>query len=236
MKQDATYNKGVTTMQKKTTKPQSRPPVDREAIRLLAIELGAREAARRTNVNENTILSWSRRYKWDLPRRTGGPKAIELQSKPGDVLIASHKELEATTKSALMQTAAKAATKAAQNPPLDVSNTSQFRDLANSSSRIFSWNAMASPQTQFNQVVISQEQLQKIGMLRDKVAPEESEEVSRKLSEMTPEEMEKFGRNARELLARERNMEQPKLPPTPSAPEIYEVTIRGDGGGVKTKP
>jgi hypothetical protein len=84
--------------------------------------------------------------------------------------------------------------------------------------------------------VISQEQLREIGMLRDKMTPEESEEVSRKLSEMTPEEMEKFGRNARELLARERNMEQPKLPPTASGPEIYEVTIRGDGGGVKTKP
>src|SRR6201999_1869816 len=37
--------------------------------------------------------------------------------------------------------------------------------------------------------------------------------------------------NARELLARDRNMEQPKLPPTPSAPEIYEVTIRCDNGG-----
>jgi hypothetical protein len=78
--------------------------------------------------------------------------------------------------------------------------------------------------------------LQKIGILRDKATPEESEEASRKLSEMTPKEMERFGRNARELLAREPNMEEPKLPPTPSAPKIYEVTIRGDGGGVKTKP
>jgi hypothetical protein len=152
MKQDATYKKGVTTMKKKTTKPQTRPPVDREAIRVLAIELGAREAARRTGVNENTILSWSRRYKWDLPKRTGGPKAIELQSKPGDVLIASHKELDGATKTGLMLTAAKAATHAAQKPPLDVSNTSQFRDLTNSSSRIFGWGAKAGPQTQFNKL------------------------------------------------------------------------------------
>jgi hypothetical protein len=64
-------------------------------------------------------------------------RPISLQSRPGDVLIASHKELEGTTKTGVMITAAKAATKAAQNPPLDVSNTSQFRDLANSSSRIF---------------------------------------------------------------------------------------------------
>jgi hypothetical protein len=65
--------------------------------------------------------------------------------------------LEGATKTGLMITAAKAATKAAQNPPLDVSNTSQFRDLANSSSRIFGWNTKAGPQTQYNQVVISQE-------------------------------------------------------------------------------
>jgi hypothetical protein len=221
---------------KKTTKPQTKPPVDREAVRILAIELGAREAARKLGLNENTVLSWARRENWNLPKRTGGPQAITLQSKPGDVLIASHRELEGATKTGLMVTAAKAAAHAAQKPPLDVSNTSQFRDLATSSGRIFGWNTKAGPQAQFNQVVISQEQLREIGMLRDKMTPEESEEVSRKLSEMTPEEMEKFGRNARELLARERNMEQPKLPPTPSAPEIYEVTIRGDGGGVKTKP
>jgi hypothetical protein len=97
----------------------------------------------------------------------------------------------------------------------------------------FGWDKRAGPQTQYNQVVISQEQLREIGMPRDKMTPEESEEVSRKLSEMTPQEMEEFGREARELLARARNMEQPKLPPTPPGPVTYEVKIRGDGGGVK---
>ena len=201
----------------------------------------ARETARRLGIKESTVLSRAKREKWNLPKRRGGATlksaaAITLQSKPGDVLIASQKELEGATKTGLMLTAAKAATHAAQNPPLEVANTSQFRDLANSSSRIFGWNTKAGPQTQFNQVVISQEQLREIGMLRDKVTPEESEEVSRKLSEMTPEEMEEFGRKARELLARARNMEQPKLPaPSPPGPATYEVKIRGDGGGVEIK-
>ena len=35
-------------MQKETSKPQTKLPVDREAVRVLAIELGAREAARRS--------------------------------------------------------------------------------------------------------------------------------------------------------------------------------------------
>jgi hypothetical protein len=198
-------------------------------------------ALRVRRAEESTVLSRARRDRWNLPKRKGGAtlkkaNAITLQSKPGDVLIASHKELEGATKTGLMLTAAKAAAHAAQKPPLDVSNTSQFRDLATSSGRIFGWNTKAGPQTQFNQVVISQAQLQEIGMLRDKMTPEESEEVSRKLTEMTPQEMEEFGRRARELLARERNMEQPKLPPqSPSGPLTYEVKIRGDGGGVEIK-
>jgi Putative ATPase subunit of terminase (gpP-like) len=225
---------------KKTTKRQTKPPADREAVRVLAIELGVREAARKLGLNENTVLSWARRENWNLPKRTGGPKAITLQSKPGDVLIASHKELEGATKTGLMLTAAKAATKAAQNPPLDVSNTSQFRDLTNSSSRIFGWHQKAGPQTQYNQVVISQEQLRQIGMLREsaeqeKETPEDVKERIERLS--TPEGQEELRRTASEWLEREQNMEQPKLPETPPGPpETYEVTIRGDGGGVKVKP
>jgi hypothetical protein len=50
---------------------------------------------------------------------------------------------------------------------------------------------------------------------------------------MTPEEREEFRKKASERLGRAQNMEQPKLPPTPSSPVTYEVKIRGDGGGVK---
>ena len=229
-------------MQNKTTKPQTKPTVDWEAVRVLAIELGAREAARRLGIKESTVLSRARRDEWNLPKRKGGAtlkkaSAITLQSKPGDVLIASHKELEGATKTGLMLTAAKAATKAAQNPPLDVSNTSQFRDLTNSSTRIFRWNTKAGSQTQYNQVVISQEQLRQLGMLRESVAEEETPEDAKERIERlsTPEGQEELRRTASEWLGREQNMEQPKLPPTSSAPEIYEVTIRGDGGGVKVR-
>jgi hypothetical protein len=48
------------------------------------------------------------------------------------------------------------------------------------------------------------------------------------------ESKRKGGRDRGELLAREWNMEQPKLPPTPPAPAITcEVKIRGDGRGVE---
>jgi hypothetical protein len=224
-------------MRNETTKPQTKPTVDWEAVRVLAIELGAREAARRLGIKESTVLSRAKREKWNLPKRKGGATlksaaAITLQSKPGDVLIASHKELEGATKTSLMLTAAKAATHAAQNPPLEVANTSQFRDLANSSSRIFGWNTKAGPQT-FNQVVISQEQLAEIRALAAKITPEEKEEISKRLA--TPEGQEEARRIGRELQERAQNIEQPKLLPTPPPPVTYEVKIRGDGGGVKVR-
>jgi len=188
----------------KKTKSQTKPPLDREAVRVLAIELGARGAVRKLGLNENTVLSWARRENWNLPKRTGGPKRIELQSKPGDVLIASHKQLEGATKTGLMLTAAKAATNAAQKPPLDVSNTSQFRDLANSSSRIFGWNTKAGPQTHFNQVVISKEQLDQIRALRDSMTEEEKDEIAKR--QATPEEQAELTRIGKDLQERAQNM------------------------------
>src|SRR5947208_13583687 len=45
-------------------KTQNKSPVDRESVRLLAIELGVREAARRCGLSEDRVRKWSSRYKW----------------------------------------------------------------------------------------------------------------------------------------------------------------------------
>jgi uncharacterized linocin/CFP29 family protein len=76
-----------------------------------------------------------------------------------------------------MQTTAKAATHAAQKPPLDVSNTSHLRDLAASAARIFGWDKSNKPGVQLNQqFVISQEQLEQIRQLRAVPEPEQLQE------------------------------------------------------------
>jgi hypothetical protein len=94
-------------------------------------------------------LSWARRYDWNLPKRKGGAiSAIKLHSKPGDALIAAHEELEEATKTALMQTLAKAAQQVAGKPGLDVSNTAQLRDICLAAARIFGWDGK--PQTEVN--------------------------------------------------------------------------------------
>jgi hypothetical protein len=94
------------------------------------------------------------------------------------VLLATHKELEAKTKTALMQTTAKAATHAAQKPPLDVSNTSQLRDLAQSAARIFGWDNNDKPGVQLQQFVLTEEQIERIREAADADDPYKKPAIS----------------------------------------------------------
>jgi hypothetical protein len=169
-------------VQKKTTKLQTKP-IDWEAVRVLAIELGAREAARRLGIKESTVLSRASRDKWNLPRRKGGATlksadAISLRSKPGDVLLQTHKELEERTKSGLAQATTRAAEAAAKaEKPVDVNSTSHLRDLATSAARIFGWDKpLSGPAVQLNQLCITQEQLEQIRQLRAVPEPEQLQE------------------------------------------------------------
>ena len=155
-------------MKKKTT-PQTKPTIDRESVRILAIELGVPEAARKLGLNRNTVHSWARRYEWDLPKRAGRPAIVparDLHTQPGDVLIATHKELEARTKTGLAQATAKASEHAAeQDGATNLNCSGKLRDLASAAARIFGWDNGA-PGVQFNQLVVSQEQLEQIRALR----------------------------------------------------------------------
>ena len=157
---------GRTDMNKKT---QNKPPVDRESVRLLAIELGVREAARRCGLSEDRVRKWSSRYKW-LEQKAPKQKeaVVTTVTAPGDVLLASHKELEERTKSGLARATARAAEAAANtSEPLPVASTAHLRDLAQSAARLFSWDKNDKPGVQLNQqFVISQEQLEQIRQLR----------------------------------------------------------------------
>jgi Putative ATPase subunit of terminase (gpP-like) len=162
-----------------TTKPKTKP--DREGVWVLAIELGAREAARRLGLNEDTVCSWARRYKWNLPQRKNGRPGTDLASTlhtpPGDVLLAEHKSLETKTKTALARATAAAAEHVSTQPPLEVQTPAQLRDLATSAARIFGWDKpLSGPAVQFNQLCITQEQLEQIRQLREVPEPEQLQE------------------------------------------------------------
>ena len=87
---------------------QNKLPVSREAVRILALSIGAREAARRLGMKESTLLSWSHRLKWKLPRRKVGRPPLHLKVSPGDVLL-DYKRRGGLTRMDMATAAARAA-------------------------------------------------------------------------------------------------------------------------------
>jgi hypothetical protein len=93
---------------------QTKPPVDREAVHILAYSIGAREAARRLGIKESTLLSWSHRLKWKLPRRKVGRPPLEPKVSPGDVLL-DYKRGGGLTRMDMARAAAQAAARLARH-------------------------------------------------------------------------------------------------------------------------
>jgi len=95
-------------MKQTVTTKQIKPPVSREAVRILALSIGAREAARRLGMKESTLLSWSHRLKWKLPRHKVGRPPLDLKASPGDVLL-DYKRRGGLTRMDMATAAARAA-------------------------------------------------------------------------------------------------------------------------------
>lgn len=63
--------------------------VDREAVRLLALQYGVEEAATRTGLSLNTVKAWSARFQWFARNAT---KIATNATKPGDSHLAIMEE------------------------------------------------------------------------------------------------------------------------------------------------
>jgi hypothetical protein len=140
--------------EKQTTKPQIKPPVDREGVRLLAIELGASAAARKLGLSPNTVRSWAKRYNWNLPARAGRPAivpATDLQ-RPGDILLQELKENEEATRTSMSIAARRAAAETArisQLAPIAAHDPQELQQLAGAMARIFGWASGAQPSVNY---------------------------------------------------------------------------------------
>jgi hypothetical protein len=108
--------------------------VNKEAFRMLAVEIGLNEACRKLDVPIPTGKSWARRGGWKLPKRPGGRPGRTLSASSlhpiADALDATHKELADTARTSILQAVTNAARLVAKKPGLDVSTVAQLRDLA----------------------------------------------------------------------------------------------------------
>jgi hypothetical protein len=125
-------------MKKKITRPQTK--VNKEAFKMLALEIGLNEACRKLDVPIPTGKSWARRGGWQLPKRPGGRPGRTLSASSlhpiADALDATHKELADTARTSILQAVTNAAKLVAKKPGLDVTTVAQLRDLASALVRL----------------------------------------------------------------------------------------------------
>src|SRR2546430_2967177 len=145
--------------------------VNKEAFRMLALEIGLNAACRKLDVPIPTGKSWARRGGWQLPKRPRGRPGRTLSASSlhpvAEALVETHKELEDRTKTGLAQATAKASEHAAeQDGAANLNCAGKLRDLASAAARIFGWDASGTSAVTLNQVVVSQEQLEQIRALR----------------------------------------------------------------------
>jgi len=122
---------------------QSSPPAranqkqDREAVRLLAIQIGVREAARKLQLNEDTVCSWAKRGQWFA--QPANPQTLQApQARPGDILLQELAEHERSTKLGLATYAKRQAEHLAERGKL--ADHGAFRNITAGSAQLHAWS------------------------------------------------------------------------------------------------
>lgn len=125
--------------------------VDREAVRVLAIAIGVREAARQLNLDENTVLQWSKRGKWfakpELPilPPTMQKKVVPGVINPAVALQNALMEMSGKTKLGLGKACVKLAGKFADMDADElIQVTPAMKDTASVGQKAFDWSSGAS--------------------------------------------------------------------------------------------
>jgi hypothetical protein len=86
----------------------SATPVSKEEVRLLAIEYGVREAARKLGLNEDRVRQWSSRHKW-FSKPDVQNSVVTTVTKPSVVLMDELADNERETRLSLSRYARRAA-------------------------------------------------------------------------------------------------------------------------------
>src|SRR5882724_9794228 len=125
----------------------AKAPVNKEAFKMLAMEIGLNAACRKLGVPIPTGKSWARRGKWKLPKRPGGrpgrglaASQLDANRTPiADALAQTHKEREAATRSQLEQAAQNWAAAAVAARP-DVPTAAAFASVISGIAKLFGWD------------------------------------------------------------------------------------------------
>ncbi len=122
-------------------------PVNKEAVRLLVIQHGQREAARIAGLNENTVRSWAMRYNWSTATKTQPNGHSALVERVQDELAENEKE----TRLSLSRYARRASRDAEKATLREAPYVKQVADVAG---KVHKWDQQ-SPSTVFSLNVLN---------------------------------------------------------------------------------
>jgi hypothetical protein len=120
---------------------------DKEAVKVLALAVGVREAARQLSIPENTILSWSKRDGWFAngqrkPKSLPGPARNQSAITASDALRSTLIERSNATKLGLSKAAAKAAEHLGDSmPEMILAQSDRMHNVAKTASLVHGWEA-----------------------------------------------------------------------------------------------
>ena len=119
--------------------------IDKESVRLLALEIGVRSAARKLGLKESTVQSWSQRGKWFAGIRKQAwnkPKPLAtIATNPSEVLVNTLREHEHATRTSLAL-AARNMAQQSENAPLE--KAGRVHEVAKTAAIVHSWGDQAS--------------------------------------------------------------------------------------------
>lgn len=137
--------------------------IDKDQVKMLALEFGVREAARKLELPEATVQAWSARGKWFVDTITPKPPHLTpatVATKPADLLAQVISENKLATRSGLAQFTADAATKLSKSKG-NLKLSRPAKDIADIMSKVWS---EAGSSTTFNMAVLcDQTNIQVIG-------------------------------------------------------------------------
>ncbi len=112
--------------------------VNREEVRMLALEIGVREAARRLGLNEDRVCKWSERGNWfSTPKHINSSQAlVSTVSRPSVVLTDEITRLEGETRTSLARSAAHLAK---QGESAELNASGHVRNAAQVAQIAFKW-------------------------------------------------------------------------------------------------
>lgn len=131
------------------------PPlaIDKEQVRMLVLELGVRETARRLQLNEETVATWSAKGEWlkHIHNKPVLPLSLKPTSttsiKPADILTDELSGLSKDTKIGLARTAKKIADHAQTLTGEEaLSVAPKLKDSASFASAVHGWAGEAAVQ------------------------------------------------------------------------------------------